>query len=99
MLNTVVYIFRFVYNVILVPELTLCQTGTQMSKHVFCLIFINLLIQWHRVLVSALGIFSCCMQTLSCNLWDLVLPPGIEPRLTALGVRSLSHWTTREALV
>ena len=33
---------------------------------------------------------------LSCSTWDLVPQPGIEPRLPALRVRSLSHWTTRE---
>ena len=29
-------------------------------------------------------------------MWDLVPPPGIEPRPPALGARSLTHWTTRE---
>ena len=29
-------------------------------------------------------------------MWDLVPWPGIEPGPPALGVRSLSHWTTRE---
>ena len=38
---------------------------------------------------SALKIFSCSM-------WNLVSWPGIEPRPPALGVLSLSHWTTRE---
>ena len=33
---------------------------------------------------------------LSCSTWDLVSWPGIEPRPFALGVQSLSHWTTRE---
>ena len=32
----------------------------------------------------------------SCSMWDLVPWPGIEPRLPTLGMRSLSHWTTRE---
>ena len=39
---------------------------------------------------------SCSMQTFSCGMWDLVPWPGIEPRPLALGVQSLSHWTTRE---
>ena len=34
-----------------------------------------------------------------CSMWDLILRPGIEPRLPALGVWSLSHWTTREVPV
>ena len=31
-------------------------------------------------------------------MWDLVPPPGIEPRRPALGTWSLSRWTTREVL-
>ena len=36
------------------------------------------------------------MPGLSCSMWDLVLWPGIEPRLPVLGVWSFSHWITRE---
>ena len=32
----------------------------------------------------------------SCCMWDLVPRPGMEPGPLALGVQSLSHWTTRE---
>ena len=32
----------------------------------------------------------------SCTMWDLVHQPGTEPRPPALGVQSLSHWTTME---
>ena len=39
------------------------------------------------------------MPTLSYSMWDLILPPGIEPGPPALGVGSLSHWTTREVPV
>ena len=42
-----------------------------------------------RILVSALGIFSCSM-------WDLVPWLGIKPSHPALGAQSLSHWTIRE---
>ena len=38
-------------------------------------------------------IFSFGMHTLSCITWDLVPWLGIKPGPTALGVRSLSHWT------
>ena len=31
-------------------------------------------------------------------MWDLVPREGIEPRPTALGAQSLSHWTTSEVL-
>ena len=41
--------------------------------------------------------YLCCgIQTLSFGMWDLVPWPGIEPGPPALGVKSLSHWTTRE---
>ena len=32
-------------------------------------------------------------------MWDLVSWPGIKPRPHALGVQSLSHWTTKEVLL
>ena len=32
-------------------------------------------------------------------MWDLVPQPGIEPGPPALGVRSRTHWTTREVPV
>ena len=48
------------------------------------------------LLVMVHGIFSCGMWTLSCGMWDLVPWPGIKPEPPALGVWSLSHWTTRE---
>ena len=51
---------------------------------------IYLFIWLRQVLVLACGIFSC-------GIWDLVPWPGIEPGPPALGVRSLSHWTIREA--
>ena len=36
------------------------------------------------------------MCLFSCSMWDLVPWWGIEPGPPGLGVRSLSHWTTRE---
>ena len=33
------------------------------------------------------------MLGLSYGMQDLVPPPGIEPRLPALGARNYSHWT------
>jgi len=32
-------------------------------------------------------------------MWDLVPPPGIEPRPRASGGWNLSHYTTREVLI
>ena len=44
----------------------------------------------HQVLAAALRVFTCGMQ-------DLVPWPGMEPQgPPTLGVRSLSHWTTRD---
>ena len=55
-------------------------------------LFLLLLFIWLCwVLVVAHWIFD-----LYCGIWDLVPWPGIEPKLPALGVQSLSHWTTRE---
>ena len=48
------------------------------------------------IFAVACGIFSSNMRTLSCDIWDPVPWPGIEPRTPALGTRSLSHWTNRE---
>ena len=48
-----------------------------------------LFIWLHWVLVAAHVIIGCGM-------WDLVPRPGMEPEPTALGVWSLSHWTTGE---
>ena len=53
-------------------------------------------LQW--VLVVARRIFSCGMWTLSCSTWDLIPWAGIKLGLRALGVQSLSHWTTGKAL-
>ena len=44
----------------------------------------------------AAPVLSSCMWTLSCNIWNLVPFPGMEPVPPAVGVWSLSHWTTRE---
>ena len=64
---------------------------------IYLFIFSIYLCTWLcQVLVTACGIFSCSMQTLSCGVWDLVPWPGIEPRAPALGAQSLSPWPTRE---
>jgi len=42
------------------------------------------------------GSFGCRMWTPNCSMQDLVPWPGIKLRLPALGMWSLSHWTTRE---
>ena len=48
------------------------------------------------ILVAAFKNFSCDMQTLSFSMWDLVPWLRVEPRPPALGVWSLSHWTSKE---
>ena len=47
------------------------------------------------IYLAVLGL-SCDMRTLNPDIWNLVPWPGIEPAPPALGVQSLSHWTTRE---
>ena len=51
-----------------------------------------------HILLAACGIFSCNTHNLHCGGWDLVPGLGSEPRPSALGVQSLSHWTTEEIL-
>ena len=54
-----------------------------------CLFFKkNIWLHW----VLAMG-----CRIISCGVWDLVPRPGIELWAPALGARSHSHWTTREA--
>ena len=57
---------------------------------IFLLYFLSIWLYW--VLVAACRIFSCS----SCGMWDLIPWPGIGHGPLALGVWSLSHWTTRE---
>ena len=50
------------------------------------------------IYLALLGL-RCYTQTLSCDMWEssfLNRDPGMEPGSPALGVQSLSHWTTRE---
>ena len=51
-----------------------------------------------QVFHIAVGFFTiwATREALSCSTWDIVPWPGIEPGPPALGVQSLSHWTTRE---
>ena len=59
----------------------------------FLLLFFKKIFLWMCwLLVETLGIFSCGM-------WDPGPWPGSDPRRPALGVQSLSHWTTREVLL
>ena len=48
------------------------------------------------IFIAACGIFSGSIQTLSCEMWDLVPQPGIKPGPPELAAQSLSHGTTRE---
>ena len=43
------------------------------------------------------GSLATLLKLLVAAVWNLVSWPGIQPRPPALGVRSLSHWTTKEA--
>ena len=63
------------------------------STLLFNLYFLNVFIWLCWVLVVACKIFSHGMKTLSCDMWESSSLTRIEP---ALGVHTLSHWTTRE---
>ena len=56
--------------------------------------------QWQPTPVFSLFFFFVFIYLdapgLSCGMWDLVPWPGIKPGPSALGARSLNHWTTRE---
>ena len=43
------------------------------------------------------GFFNHGIRTLGCGMWDLIPLPGMGLGPPALGARSLSHWTTRDA--
>ena len=55
-------------------------------------------IRLSQILVVARDVLDlrCGLQTLSWDMWDLVPWPRVEPGPPALGVQSLSHWTTGE---
>ena len=55
-------------------------------------LFVYLFILAAGILVAALGIFSCGMQTLRCSMWDLVPWPGVKPSHPAL---EHIFWITR----
>ena len=57
---------------------------------------IYLFIWLHCIFVVVYKIFSCSVWTFSSSTWDLVPWPVVKPGSPALGVWSLSHWTTRE---
>ena len=63
------------------------KSWTQLSNFHFH--YYLFLLGW--ALVTAHWIFTC-------DMWDLVPWPGIEPRLPALGEQSLRQWTIREVV-
>ena len=53
--------------------------------------------KWALFFNTYFYLFTClAVLSVSCVLWYLIPWPGIKPRCSALGVWSLSHWTTRE---
>ena len=89
--------FFFVFCLFVCLFVYLATSGLSFSTRDLCCGMRGLLVAaFGNLLVVACGIFSCGTWTLSCGMWDLVPWPGIEPGPPALGVQSLSHWTTRE---
>ena len=98
----VFFVFALKY-IVLFNLYNKCVDNTVYCFMVFFFFKILIWLHWvlgaaHRIftLHSACRIFSCGLQTLSCNMWYLVPWLGIEPGLPALGAWSLSYWTTRE---
>ena len=52
--------------------------------------------EWGFLLFFEYLFISLAALGLSCSMWDLVLWPGMESRASALGLWSVSHWTTGE---
>ena len=78
--------FSFIYIIYLAMlDLSFCMQYPQsLMQHVDSYL-------WH-----AESFFSCSMQASSPSMWEPVPWPGTELRSAALGVWSLSHWTTKE---
>ena len=72
------------------------QTGPPKKCRPLPLFYSARFIYFWLCLFCFLKILYLAMLGLSCSMWGLVPWPGIKPRLPALGVWSLSHWTTRE---
>lgn len=52
--------------------------------------------EWSFLLFWNIYLFLWLPWVLSCSMWDLVPCLGIKTRSSALRVRSLGHWTTKE---
>ena len=74
-------------HLLIEPPFWVCLMLCLLFPILFCFSFLSFLIYILFIYLAALG--------LSCGMWDLVPWPGVEPRPPALGVWSLSHWTTR----
>ena len=76
--------------------------GTNKKAFPVLSLFLNILKQFFFliwlcwVLVVACRIFSCGMQTLSYNMWDVSSLTRDTTRVPCIGRWILNHWTTRE---
>ena len=83
----------------MVNSLSPVSFGSSVRADFFFLnIYLFIWLRW--VLVAIHGIFVATLivacGVFSCGMWVLVPCPGIKLGPPALGVWSLSHWTTRE---
>ena len=65
----------------------------------FCVYFYELMffcLFKYLLTLFQIYLFMWLLQVLVAAIWDLVPWPAIKPSPPALGVQSLSHWTTRE---
>ena len=65
-------------------------------RKVFSQLHVYLELLVFKLYIYLLTYFYLFTPGLSWVMWDLVPRPGIKPQPPALGIWSLSHWTTRE---
>ena len=88
------YLFIFNWRIIALQyRVGFCHTSTWISHRcTYVPSFLNLLLPPFFFLIF----IYLAAPGLGCNMRDLVPWPGVKPRPSALGARSLSYWTTRE---
>ena len=67
------------------------------SKYLFCCLYHKQTeLMFLCPLCYFLNIILFIFLAVPCGVWDLVPPPGMEPKPPAVEVQHLNHWTSRE---
>ena len=88
--------FSYTLDLIYDSSKLLCCISSLSFLHLF--LWTNVFLPFQTSINSLFQVylFIWLLQVLVAARWDLVPWPEIKPRPPALGVQSLSHWTTRE---